>query len=181
MADDPGIAPRLRFWHRLDVAARYSVPAALTVLVLLLLGLPFGLPGQAPMQPAWAVACVYFWSLYRPASLPAAVVFGIGILLDLLAEGPIGVHPLILLAVHGTVLRLRRFLTRQGFGAVWLVFVGVAAAACITEFAATVVVGWQIMAPWPAMFEWMLAVGAYPVLSVGLTRLHRGIAAPEQA
>jgi len=181
MDKEPGIRPRQTIWHRLDIAARYSVPGAATVFVLLLLSLPLGIPGQAPMQPAWAVSAVYFWSLFRPASLPAALVFGIGLLLDLLAEGPIGLHPLILLATHGTALRLRRFLTRQGFGTVWLIFIAVAAAAAAAEFAITALVGWHAMPPWPAIFEWMLAVGAYPLLSIALTRMHRSIAAPEQA
>ncbi|MEJ0049361.1 MAG: rod shape-determining protein MreD [Rhodospirillales bacterium] len=111
------------------MAARHAFPIALTVAVLLTLSTPLGLPGQAAMQPAWALANVYFWSLYRPASLPAAAVFAIGLLLDLLAQGPIGVGVLILLTAHGIALRLRRFLTRQGFGIVWLVFIAFAAAA----------------------------------------------------
>jgi len=88
MDKKPGIRPALTLWHTLDVAARYAFPSLLTALVLLLLSTPLGIPGQAQMQPAWAMASVYFWTLFRPASLPAGVVFALGLLLDLLAQGP---------------------------------------------------------------------------------------------
>ena len=102
----PGIRPRPTLPHLLDVTARHAFPAALTAGVLVLLSTPMGIPGQAQMQPAWTLACIYFWSLFRPASMPALVVFAIGLLLDLLAQGPIGISILILLLVHATALRL---------------------------------------------------------------------------
>jgi rod shape-determining protein MreD len=181
MEKEPGIRPRQTIWHRLDIAARYGVPGALTIGVLLLLSLPLGAPGQAQMQPVWALASVFFWTLYRPASLPASLVFSVGLLLDLLAQGPIGLHPLLLLLTHAAVLRWRRFLTRQGFGSVWLVFILVAMVAATAEFLAVALLSWRALPAWPALFECLMAVGGYPVLSVLLTKAHQGIAAPEKA
>jgi len=178
---EPGIRPRQTIWHTLDIAARYSLPGALTILILLLLSLPIGVPGQAQMQPAWALASVFFWSLFRPASLPAALVFNVGLLLDLLAQGPIGLHPLLLLLTHAAALRWRRFLTRQGFGTVWLAFIGVATVAAAAEYAAVSLLTWRALPPWPAVFECLLAIGAYPALSALLTRAHTTVAAPERA
>jgi len=168
-------------WHRLDAASRHAVPVLVCVLILLLLSTPLGLPGQAAMQPVWALTNVYFWSLYRPASLPAASVFAIGLLLDLLTQGPIGAGVLILLTVHGTALRLRRFLTRRSFALVWLVFMAFAAAASGAEWLLVSLLTWRALSPGPALFECALAVGMYPILAVLLIRAHRGIAAPERA
>ena len=177
----PGIRPALTLWHSLDVAARYAFPVVLTGLVLLLLSAPIGIPGQAQMQPAWALASVYFWTLFRPASLPAFAVFALGLLLDLLAQGPLGVGVLILLLAHATALRSRRSLTRQGFAVVWLVFILFAAAAATLEWALMSLLTWRVLPPWPGLFEFGMAVGAYPVLATLLTRAHGGIAAPERA
>jgi rod shape-determining protein MreD len=181
MDKKPGIRPRITIWHQLDVAARYAFPLALTTLVLLLLSAPLGLPGQAQMQPAWALASIYFWTLFRPASLPAFGVFLMGLLLDLLAQGPIGIGVLILLLVHASALRGRRALVRQGFAVVWLVFVLFAAAAAALEWLLVSVLTWRALPPWPALFEWGMAAGAYPILATLLTRAHRTIAAPELA
>jgi rod shape-determining protein MreD len=181
MDKTPGIRPRLTVGHRLDMAARYAFPVALTTLVLLLLSMPLELPGQAEMQPAWALASVYFWSLYRPASLPAASVFAIGLLLDLLAQGPIGVGVLILLMAQGTALHYRRFLTRQGFGVVWLAFMAFAAAAAGIEWGLVSAMTWRALPLSPPLFECGMAIGAYPLLAVLLIRAHRTLAAPERA
>jgi len=181
MDKKPGIRPALTLWHTLDVAARYAFPSLLTALVLLLLSTPLGIPGQAQMQPAWAMASVYFWTLFRPASLPAGVVFALGLLLDLLAQGPVGVGVLILLLTHATALRGRRWLTRQGFAIVWLFFILIAGVAAALEWGLVAALTWRVLPPWPALFEWGMAAGAYPILATLLTRAHRGIAAPERA
>ena len=177
----PGIRPRPTLPHLLDVAARQAFPVALTAGVLLLLSTPMGILGQAQMQPAWTLACVYFWSLFRPASMPAAAVFALGLLLDLLAQGPIGISVLILLLVHAAALRLRRVLVRQGFAVVWLAFFLFAAAAAGLEWLLVCLLTWRGLPPWPALFEFAMAVGAYPILAACLAQAHRGIAAPEQA
>ena len=181
MDKSPGIRPRLTIGHRLDVAARTIFPMALTVLVLLLLSMPLELPGQAEMQPAWALASVYFWSLYRPASMPGGGVFAVGLLLDLLAQGPLGIGVLILLLTQAATLRWRRVLTRQGFAMVWLAFFAVAAAAAALEWVLVSVMTWRILPLAPALFEWGMSVGVYPLLAVLLIRAHRTLAAPEQA
>ena len=181
MDKKPGIRPRITVWHQLDVAARYVFPLGITVMVLLLLSAPLGIPGQAQMQPAWALASVYFWTLFRPASLPAFGVFLVGLLLDLLAQGPVGIGVLILLLAHATALRGRRVLARQGFALVWLVFIVFAAAAAFLEWLLVSLLTWRALPPWPALFEWGMAAGAYPILATLLTRVHRTIAAPELA
>jgi rod shape-determining protein MreD len=177
----PGIRPRLTLWHRLDSASRYAFPAVLTLLVLLLLSTPLGLPGQAQMQPAWALASVFFWSLFRPASLPAGAVFALGLLLDLLAQGPVGVEVLVLLLVHGTALRARRGLTRQGFAVVWMAFIGFAAGAACLEWLLVSLLTWRSLPAAPGLFEFGIAAGIYPLLAVLFTKAHRSVAAPENA
>ena len=61
---------RQSIWRLLDAAARWVVPSAMLAFGLFLLGLPFHIPGQALLRPAYAMGCVYFWSLFRPGSGP---------------------------------------------------------------------------------------------------------------
>ena len=56
------------------------------------------------------------------------VVFLIGLMLDLLGFLPLGVGEVTMLTTHGIAQRLRRFLSRQGFTVVWLIFIAVAGA-----------------------------------------------------
>ncbi|MBN9508995.1 MAG: rod shape-determining protein MreD [Alphaproteobacteria bacterium] len=177
----PGIRPRESLLRRLDMAARWSFPATTTALLLLAAAAPLGLPGQGELQAAIALACVYFWSLFRPASLPPVVVFAIGLLADLLSFGPPGVGVLTLLLVHGLAMRWRRVLVRQSFLLVWLAFVGVAAGAAALEWALTSVLTFRLLPPAPGFLQAALTAGLYPALATLLTRAHQSLAAPERA
>ena len=97
----PGIRPRASLGRRLDIAARFSFPACVTILLMLFHPGAIGDRGQAALLPAVALCCVWFWSLFRPAAMPPPMVFLIGLLLDLLGYLPPGVGVLTLLAVHG--------------------------------------------------------------------------------
>lgn len=181
MDKTPGIQPRLTLSRRLDTAARASFPAASTLVMLVLLGAPLALPAQAGLQLGVVLACVYFWSLFRPASLPPPVVFTLGLIADLLGDGPIGPEVLILLVVHGLVLHWRRMLVRQGFLLVWVAFAVLAIGAVAADWALTSLLAFTLMPVWPAVFQAAVAAGVYPALAMLLTAAHRGVAAPEQA
>lgn len=177
----PGIRPRPTVWRQLDAAARASFPSACTALLLLLLAAPLGLPGQAQLQPAVALACVFFWSVFRPSSMPAPVVFGLGLLSDLLGLGPLGVGVLTLLFTHGLAWRGRRALAGQGFLVVWMAFVAIAAGAAALSWALNSLLTLQMLSGTAALFQFGLTAGLYPVLSVLFTHAHRGLADPDQA
>lgn len=176
----PGIRPRPTLWRQLDMVSRAAFPAAITVLLLLALAAPFHLPGQAQLQPAAALACVFFWSLFRPSSMAPPVVFAVGLLLDLLGLEPVGISVLILLAVHGLAVRWR-VLAAQGFLMVWLAFVAVAAVAAVADWALTSVLTFRLLPVSPAMFQFGLTAGLYPILALAFTATHRTLADPERA
>jgi rod shape-determining protein MreD len=177
----PGIRPRPSLWRRLDWLARQSFAGASTVLLLLLVAAPLGLPGQAELLVAIALACVFFWSLFRPACMGPPLVFLVGLVADLLGYAPLGVNVVTLLIAHGLALRWRRFLTRQGFFLVWLVFILVAAGAAVLQWALTCGLMLRLLPPTPVLFQAGLAAGLYPLLAVLLTQLHQSLAEPEEA
>jgi rod shape-determining protein MreD len=162
-------------WRGLDAAARAAFPVAGTVLGLLLLALPLGLPEQAALLPAFLFATVYFWSLFRPAAMTPALVFGLGLFADLLGGGPIGLDVLLLLLVAAFARRWRRGLARQSFLVVWLAFSALAAAAAALSFALTAALTLTLLPVAPALIEAGFAIGFYPLLAVLLTRIHRGL------
>lgn len=177
----PGIRPRPTVWRQLDAAARRALPATFSLLLVLLLCAPFGLPEQQALLPGAAMASVFFWSVFRPASMPGVMVFAIGLLCDLLSVSPPGIAILTLLIVHAVGLGGRHGLVRQGFVALWLVFVLVAAGAIALDWVLLCAFSLRLLPPQPACFELALAVGLYPLLSVLFTWAHRGVADPAQA
>jgi len=176
----PGIRPRRSWGQRLDKAARRGFPAGTTIIGMILLTAPFGLPGQAQLMPAFTLAAIFFWTLFRPSSVPPPLVFIIGVLADLLGQMPIGSSVLMLLLTQLLVIRSRRFLPQKGFLFVWVVFVAVSAMAAWLQWALACVMNWAIYPPIGGIFQFLLSAGLYPVLATGFTRAHRSIAAPER-
>lgn len=177
----PGIRPRATLGRRLDIAARHAFPASCTILLMLLTLTPFGIIDQAELLPSVTVACVYFWSLFRPASMTPPVVFLIGVLFDLLGYLPLGVGVLTLLVVHGLALRWRTFLARLGFLPVWLAFAGFAAGAALLTWLLTMLLSFRFLPFGPAVFQAVLTAALYPALAVLFIRAHRTVADPERA
>ncbi len=175
----PGIRSRPTLWRRVDMAGRAAFPACCAVLLLVVLAAPWRSPVQAELQSAAALACVFFWSLFRPRSMAPPVVFLVGLLADLLGLTPPGVSILTLLLAHGLAARWQG-LAQQGFLTVWLVFIGVAAGAAALGWALTSLLTLRLLPLAPALFQFGLAAGLYPALAAAFTAAHRGLADPER-
>lgn len=181
MGQRPGFLHFLPSWRRLDATARWLVPFALLVFGLFLLGMPFGIPDQAVLPPLYAMGCVYFWSLYRPASLPAPLIALSGILLDLLGLSPLGLWAVLLLLLKALTFALRRYLVPASFIWVWAGFVLLAGAGAILSWAVACATHQTLLSGSQILLEVLLAAALYPALSALLIRVHRGPAAIERA
>ena len=177
----PGIRPPDDWRRRLDRGARRAVPLVCTILLMLLGNAPLGIPGQPVLVPAVAVISVFFWSLYRPSSLPPPITCLLGLLLDLLGWLPLGVGSAVLLTVQAFSLRWRRALGSQSIAAVWVAFAGLAAGAAGFIWAATSALSWEVLPTAGLWLQALVTACLYPALAIPLGRANRGIAAVEQA
>lgn len=158
--------------RRLDALARAAFPAGSTALMMVASAAPVDLPSALP---AVALACVFFWSLFRPATMSPPVCFAIGLLQDLLGFAPLGIGILTMLVVHGFVLRLRRPLARQSFPIVWLAFAGFAAGAALLGYVLQAALNARVPPVMPGVVFWALSTGFYPAIAALLTRLHKAM------
>ncbi len=177
----PGVRREQNIWRRLDAASRHAWPAACMIFGLFVIGLPLGLPAQAELRPAYAMACVFFWSLYRPASLPAPLVAATGILLDLLGLTPLGLWAVLLLLLQGSTLAARRRLAPQAFLLTWLSFSGLAALFSFFCWALQSLLSLSLLPLLPLAIQILACAGVYPALAALFIRAHRGAAASELA
>lgn len=166
-------------WRRIDIATRWLFPFALLLFGFFVIGMPFGLPGQAELGPVYAMGCVYFWSLYRPASMPALLVAIAGLLLDSLEYSPFGMWAMLLLLLQATTLKLRQRLVPAPFAYVWAGFVVLAALGAALSWLFVCAFNEVWLPPCPAFIECLWAAGLYPALAAVLIRMHRGMAAIE--
>lgn len=158
--------------RRLDDIARAALPPVTTAILLVLAAAPLGLPG---LVPAVVLPAVFFWSVFRPASMSPPAVFVLGLLQDLLTYAPVGIGILTLLIVHGLAFRWRRGLTRWSFLIVWLVFCAFAAGAAGLGWLLHALLSLALPPVVPALHLALLSAGLYPTLAFLLTRAHQAM------
>jgi rod shape-determining protein MreD len=181
MAPRSAVRRDTNIWRQLDAASRHAWPASCALFGLFLIGLPFGLPYQAELRPAYAMACVFFWSLYRPASLPVPLVALLGLLLDLLNLSQLGLWAVLLLLLQGATLAARRRLAPSGFLLNWAAFTGLATLFSALFWAMQSLLTLTLLSLIPLGVQILTCAGVYPALAALFIRAHRGAAASELA
>lgn len=168
----PAIRPQPTLGGRLDSVARGCVPIALTLVLLLLVGVPVGLPGESALRPALALICVFHFSLTRPAAMPGIAVFAIGLLCDLLGWLPLGIGAVTLLSARAAALRLRAGLLGRGIILTWLAFAGVALGVAGITWALASLLSLRLLPAGPVLLALLFAVALQPSLALlfGLPR-----------
>lgn len=167
------VAVKPSLWIRLDTVARQLTPFLLTMLAVLVTVLPLQLPNLGMAGPVWPLMAVFYWGLYRPDLMPPAAVFVAGLMLDVLSGAPIGVNTLSFLLVHGVVAAQRRFFYGKPYAIVWLGFAFVSAGAFLASWLLASAWHGTMVAPRMLIFQFLLTVGCFPLLSWALLAWQR--------
>lgn len=157
-------------WVRMDTWVRHLVPVGVTLLLLLLTAVPTRLPGFAGIAPMLPLMGVYYWAIYRPDLLPAWVAFLVGLLYDIIGGTPLGVNALVLLLVQGTAAAQRKFFLGKSFLVAWWAFGLLAAGAIGLSWLLVTVLHGRVIDPTPVVFEYLLTMGLFPLLTWTLAR-----------
>jgi len=151
--------------QRLDRWLRCLLPFILALILLLVGMVPVRLAGLTPISPWLLLILVYFWTAHRPDLLPAAAVFLLGVLGDLMGGGPIGPGAFTLLVVHATVRAQRRHILPHSFMVQWVVFALMAVMAEAILFLACLVAYRALLPVEPAAFQALMTIAIYPCIA----------------
>jgi rod shape-determining protein MreD len=163
---------------KIEAAARATVPAGLTAVLMLLGSIPVkGLHVQV-LEPVLAFASIYYWTLYRPDLMPAALVFALGLLYDVLSGAPVGAHAAMLVVAHAVLTRQRRFLIDKTFILNWVGFAVLAAGGCVLIWLAASVFYSAPVDPWGLLFQTLMTIVAYPLVFRLLLHCHLSLVQP---
>ena len=161
--------------ERLGLVLRGTVPLLLTLGLVMATVVSSPIPDLAPVTPSLSVMAVYYWSIYRPDLLPAAAVFLIGLMQDILSGGPPGMMALVLLLVHGVVVSQRQVFVGKSFLVGWWGFAIVAiGAAGLSWLVASAWFG-VFLRPRPVAYQAALTIALYPLVAWLFRRLHQKV------
>ncbi|WP_309627693.1 hypothetical protein [Brevundimonas sp.] len=88
-------------------------PALVAIALTVLLATPVELFGLKLPEPVLPLILAFAWPLIRPSMVAPAMLFGLGLFLDMFWGGTLGLWPLCLLSVYGVVLASRNLLAGQ--------------------------------------------------------------------
>ena len=154
-------------------AFRATIPALTLLLCIFVTTIPFGLPYLADVTPFLSLIAVYYWSIYRPDLMPAAVAFAGGLLQDVLTGGPVGLLALVLVLVHGIGVSQRRVFLGKSFQVEWWGFGLVTAGAIFFAWAAASLYFTMFIEVRPFVVQALLTVAIYPLVTRLFSRAAR--------
>ena len=89
------------------------LPAAVAVLLTILLAAPIRIFGFGLPEPVFPLVLAFAWPVIRPSLFGPVMLLIVGVFLDLFWGGPLGLWPLCLLLVYGATLLARSLILGQ--------------------------------------------------------------------
>ena len=160
-------------WKRIENAARLAVPQILLLLFVLLGFVPLPLPQIGAVRPLLVLMAVYYWSIYRPTLVPPALCFGVGLVMDILSGGALGLNALVLVAVQWIVRSQRRFLMGQPYAAIWAVFAVIVVLAAVALWGLYGLVHLHWTPFLPVVGAALLSLLLFPFVTLLFVAVHR--------
>ncbi|HNR76279.1 MAG TPA: rod shape-determining protein MreD [Parvularculaceae bacterium] len=155
--------------------ARAATPTLLGVFGAFMLAAPLRLFEGAVATPLIPLVVVYFWSLYSPGHLPAASIFFIGLLQDLLSGGPLGLWPAVYLAVQYVAISQQSYFLGRETHVVWMGFAVAAASVSIILWLFMSLMSATLLPLGGLVFQMLTTIAVYPLFAVAFGNLHRRV------
>ncbi len=140
----------------LDPLSWLGLPMIQVMVATLVFAIPFRVFGLGLPEPVFPMAAAFAWAVIRPSVLAPVAVLVLGLFLDLLWGGPLGLWALCLLVAYGAALAGRSMMAGQGGLFLWGWYAGVTALAMVTGVLVVMLqvkaapnpigVGWQFLA-----------------------------------
>ncbi len=142
------------------------LPSLFMVVLSIVFAAPFRILGQGELQTGLVLGTVWFWSLYRPASMPIWLLLISGLIIELFVSTPPGLLLLWMLVVYGVAHMVRFHFAEGGFFRYWGLYSLTVLVGAVLEWCLLSVRAMMILSPSALFFQWSLSVGVYPLLHV---------------
>ncbi|HRK97123.1 MAG TPA: rod shape-determining protein MreD [Alphaproteobacteria bacterium] len=145
-------------------ASKFALVYAVLLILLFLSMIDISLFQSGEIRQGFLLIGLYFWTVYRPHLLPYPVVFLIGILMDLMSGGLLGLHAFCFMVLSIIIRGQRRFLLGQSWQMVWAGFFVAVTITQSFQALAYAITSPNLPSLWPLVTNIFLAALFYPVL-----------------
>ncbi|MBI1261258.1 MAG: rod shape-determining protein MreD [Rhizobiales bacterium] len=141
------------------------VPFFMAVICVFLSFVPVGRIFGSSVTPAFAFMAIYYWGVVRPEMFPSVAVFAVGLILDLLSGGPIGLWAFVYVVTYAVVISQRFMLVNAPFSAFWMGFVAASAFASVLAWMAASLFYGTFVAAGPIIWHMTVTVIVFPLFA----------------
>jgi rod shape-determining protein MreD len=160
---------------RLARSWRLAAPTLVTIATLLLMLLPIWV--QGPLLPQLGLLGVCYWAINRPALMPAASAFFIGLVQDLWLGMPLGVNASLLMLVALILSGQQHVFASRPFSFAWLIMVPAASFYALGSWVLTALAG-QGTPLAPLLLQTIFTILMFPMATWLHARVQRRIVDP---
>ena len=114
-----------------------GAPTLLCVAAALVFAMPLRVFGLQLPEPIWPLAPAFAWAMIRPSILAPFTLLLLGLFLDLLWGGPMGLWPVSMLVAYAGILFTRSMMTGQSRVVLWSWFALMTLLAMFTAYVLT--------------------------------------------
>ncbi|MEK7265680.1 MAG: hypothetical protein AAB227_06230 [Pseudomonadota bacterium] len=155
--------------------ARAATPTLLGIFGAVMLASPLRLFQGSLPTPLIPLVVVYFWSLYSPGHLPAASIFAIGIIQDLLSGGPLGLWPAIYLTVQYIAISQQSYFLGREVHVVWMGFAVAAMSVSVILWLFMSLFSGALLPIGGLVLQMLTTIAVYPIFAIVFGSLHRRV------
>ena len=138
-------------------------PSAVCAGATLILATPIRLFGFALPEPVVPLVAAFVWAALRPSAVAPLALVALGLFLDLVWGGPLGLWPICLISAHVLALSVRRLLSGEDFVVLWVWY----AIACAVAFSVGAAALRLASGGWPSLsgvaFQAGVTIALFPL------------------
>lgn len=151
------------------------LPFVMGIVCVLLSFVPVGRLFGVSGMPAFALMAIYYWAIVRPEMFPVYAVFLVGLLSDLLSDGPIGLWAFVYVLTYIVVLTQRFLAVNAPFSVFWLGFLMTASLAGAVSWGAASLVYGAALPLKPVVSHMFATVAVFPIFAMIFGRIERRV------
>ena len=153
------------FLRRVEVGLRGTVPLMVTLTLVVLCAVPYGIPSLNKVMPLFPLLSVYFWSVHRPNLTPVLGHFLIGLFQDVLIGTPLGLSAAMFVGIHAAVHYQRRFFHGKTFLVLWSSFALLMTIIVLLTYVVVTIYNLSFVPIFPVLLQLSLTIAFYPLLT----------------
>lgn len=153
-------------FEKIDRLWRLCFAQSVVLFLSIINMISFYLPMTGEIRPYFILMAVYYWTIFRPTLLHPVILFFIGIIFDLVAGFPLGIHAVLFLLTQWVINTQRLFFMGQTYLVVWIGFALTCLSVLIIEwfFFSALAMHWINIKP--VISSFIVTILLFPVITL---------------